>query len=170
RLGEFLLQLGIRAANEINVSSRLRCLRTKTGTAYSALRPFTSQGHLIGMVDRLFAPKLRIRCAWKMIAQLRRLCVRPFTRLHRFRGTAVYGMSPPSPASVRLDACELHHLAPLLGFVGDKLTEIGRRTGKNRAARIGNPRLDLGVGESCVGLLVELVDDLGGHASRCAEA
>jgi hypothetical protein len=38
------------------VSSRLRCLRTKTGNAFSALRPFASQGHLVGIVDRLFAP------------------------------------------------------------------------------------------------------------------
>ena len=38
-------------ANAVNVSSRLRCLRTKTGNASSALRPFARQGHLIGTVD-----------------------------------------------------------------------------------------------------------------------
>src|SRR5262249_1466859 len=34
------------------MSSGLRCLRTKTGHASSALRPFASQGHLVGTVDR----------------------------------------------------------------------------------------------------------------------
>jgi hypothetical protein len=32
------------------VSSCLRCLRTKTGNAFSALRSFASQGHLVGTV------------------------------------------------------------------------------------------------------------------------
>jgi hypothetical protein len=32
------------------VSSRLRCLRTKTDNACSALRPFARQGHLVGTV------------------------------------------------------------------------------------------------------------------------
>src|SRR6516225_8523296 len=50
RLGEFLLQLGVGAANGINVGSRLRCLRTKTGNASSTLRPFARQGHLVGTV------------------------------------------------------------------------------------------------------------------------
>src|SRR5262249_44066795 len=57
RLGEFLLQLGVGAANGINAGSRLRCLRTKTGNACSALCPFASQDHLVGMVTgRPFPP------------------------------------------------------------------------------------------------------------------
>jgi hypothetical protein len=32
------------------VSSRLRCLRTKTGNASSALRPLVRQGHLVGIL------------------------------------------------------------------------------------------------------------------------
>src|SRR5262249_25486134 len=40
---EFLLQLRVEFANAVNMSSRLRCLRTKTGNACSALRPFARQ-------------------------------------------------------------------------------------------------------------------------------
>src|SRR5262249_15672105 len=50
RLGELLFQVGIGCAKAVNVSSRLLCLRTKTGNASSALRPFASQGHLFGTV------------------------------------------------------------------------------------------------------------------------
>src|SRR5262249_16852981 len=50
RLGELLFQVGVGCAKAVNVSSRLRCLRTKTGNASSALRPFASQGHLVGTV------------------------------------------------------------------------------------------------------------------------
>ena len=38
------------------------------------------------------------------------------------------------------------------------------------AAQVGKPRLDLGIGESRVDLLVELVDDLGGRVPRRANA
>src|SRR5262245_13565528 len=57
--------------------------------------------------------------------------------------------------SVWLDVCRSHHLAPLLGFVGDELTEIGGRAHKRRASKVGKPRLDLGIGEAGVDLLVE---------------
>src|SRR5215472_15948779 len=50
RLGQFLCQVGIGCAKAVNVSSRLRCLRTKTGNASSALRLFARQGHLVGTV------------------------------------------------------------------------------------------------------------------------
>src|SRR5262249_50872741 len=50
RLGELLFQVGVGCAKAANVSSRLRCLRTKTGNASSALRPFASQDHLVGTV------------------------------------------------------------------------------------------------------------------------
>src|SRR5262249_24720982 len=49
RLSKFLFQVGVGCA-AVNVSSRLRCLRTKTGNASSALRPFASQDHLVGTV------------------------------------------------------------------------------------------------------------------------
>jgi hypothetical protein len=53
RLGKFLFQIGAGFANAVNVSSRLRCLRTKTANACSALRPFASQGHLVGTATGL---------------------------------------------------------------------------------------------------------------------
>src|SRR6516162_4161373 len=65
--------------------------------------------------------------------------------------------------SVRLDACELDHLAPLLGFVCDELAKVGGRACKHRRAEVSNARLHLGIGEARVDLLVELVNDLGGR-------
>src|SRR5262249_24027126 len=48
RLGEFLLQLGVPAANGINVRSRLRSSRTKLAAAWWALFAFEEPGHLVG--------------------------------------------------------------------------------------------------------------------------
>jgi hypothetical protein len=62
-------------------------------------------------------------------------------------------------ASFRLEARELDHLAPFLSFVRDELSEVGGRARQQRAAQIGKPRLDLGIGKPGVDLLVELVDD-----------
>src|SRR5437016_1905963 len=45
----------------------------------------------------------------------------------RFSATEDYGMSARL-SSLRLDAREPHHLAPLFGFFGDELAEVGRRT------------------------------------------
>src|SRR4029077_1297620 len=56
------------------------------------------------------------------------------------------------------------HFAPLLGFVGDELAEVGRGQRKHSAAQVGDPSLHLGIGKARVDLLVELVDDLGGRA------
>src|SRR5712675_2942407 len=60
----------------------------------------------------------------------------------------------------RRDVGSPDHLAPLLGFVGKKLSELGRRARENRAAKVGNARLDLGIAESRVDLPIELVDNL----------
>src|SRR5262249_50913566 len=67
------------------------------------------------------------------------------------------------PASVRLDAGELDHLAPLLGFLSDQLAEVSGRTRKHRATEVSEPRFDVGIGEAGIDLLVELVDDFGGR-------
>src|SRR5262249_25613052 len=72
--------------------------------------------------------------------------------------------------SLRLDVRELHHLAPLFGFLGDQLGEVSGRTRKHRAAEVSEPRLHRGIGESHIDLLVECVDDLGGRVPGCAEA
>src|SRR5262249_41478776 len=42
--------LAVSCAKALNVSSRLRCLRSKTGNASSAPCPFSSQDHLVGTV------------------------------------------------------------------------------------------------------------------------
>jgi hypothetical protein len=48
--------------------------------------------------------------------------------------------------------------------------EVGGGTGKYRAAQIGEPRLDSGIGEASVDLRVELVDDLSGRLLGGADA
>jgi len=69
-------------------------------------------------------------------------------------------------ASLRLDVEGPDDVAPLLGFLGDELAKVGGRTRKHGAVEIGKPRLDLGIGEAGIDLLVELVDDFGGRAPR----
>src|SRR5207302_10683871 len=64
----------------------------------------------------------------------------------------------------------LDHLAPLLGFVGDELPEVGGRAGQRCATQLGKPRLDLGVGEARVDLPVELIDNLEGRVPGCDNA
>src|SRR5215831_12318876 len=88
----------------------------------------------------------------------------------RIRGTKHYGRFAGIAGSIRFNARELHHLAPLFGLFGDQLAEVSRRTRKHRAAEIGEPRLHRGIGESHIDLLVECVDDLGGRVPGCAEA
>jgi hypothetical protein len=63
-------------------------------------------------------------------------------------------------ASLRLDVEGPDDVAPLLRFVGDELAEVGGRTDERCATQIGESRLDIMIGESGVGLLVELLDDL----------
>src|SRR5882762_8497394 len=78
------------------------------------------------------------------------------------RRTGDYGIRPRRRSTLlRLDIGRPDHLAPLLGFVPDQLAEVSRRARKWRAAQIGKPRLDLGIRERGVDLLVEPVDDLG---------
>src|SRR5262249_57955085 len=77
---------------------------------------------------------------------------------------------PGNIALLRLDARELHHLGPLLGFLGDELAELGRRTRNQRVPEVGKLRLQLGIGESRIDLLVERVDDFGRRPPRRADA
>jgi hypothetical protein len=51
---------------------------------------------------------------------------------------------------IRLDTSKLDHFGPLLGLIGDELAEVGRRAGNHCEAQVGNPRLELGIGEGCV--------------------
>src|SRR5262249_45760525 len=83
------------------------------------------------------------------------------------RRTGGYGM----PAgSLWLDARELDHLGPLLGFVSDELSEFGRRHRHRHAPKVGKPRLKLGVAEDGIDLSVELLDDLSGRVFRHANS
>src|SRR5215510_4618638 len=74
------------------------------------------------------------------------------------------------PASVRLDACEPHHIAPLLRLLGDQLAEVSGRTRKHRAAEVSEPRFQVGIGEATVDILVEFLDYLGRRSLRRADA
>src|SRR6516165_2712671 len=61
--------------------------------------------------------------------------------------------------SVRLDACEPHHLAPLLGFLGHQPTEVSGRNRKHRAAEVSEPRFH--VGENSLALILSKKSPLG---------
>src|SRR5262249_5072409 len=74
------------------------------------------------------------------------------------------------PQSVQLDAREFHHLAPLIGFVDDELAEVGGRPRNHHYAKVGETRLDLGIGEARIDLFVEPVDNLRGRVLRRADA
>jgi hypothetical protein len=87
-----------------------------------------------------------------------------FTALRRQGLIAERTLWNASLGLLRLDVGGPDHLGPLLGFVGDELAEVGRRTLKDRYAQGGKSRLDLGISEGGIDFLVELVDDLGRRA------
>src|SRR5262245_47087224 len=70
-----------------------------------------------------------------------------------FCGT--WTIRPRIAGSSPLDANGLHHLAPLLGFIGDELSEVDRRAREGRSAQHGQPRLDLGIGKDRFDLIGE---------------
>src|SRR5262245_24092495 len=76
---------------------------------------------------------------------------------------------PGSRRSLNLDAGELDHLGPLLGFLSDELAEVGGRTGKHRTATLSETPLWLEIGKDCIDLFVELVDDFDRRIPRCAD-
>src|SRR4051812_30936612 len=71
---------------------------------------------------------------------------------------------------LRLDACELHDLGPLLDLVRDLLAERDGRSGKDSATKLKELRADLRVGEAGIDRPVEPVDDFGGRAFWRANA
>src|SRR5262245_46863858 len=73
-------------------------------------------------------------------------------------------------ASLGLDAESPDDVATLLHLVGDELAEVGGRTDERCATQIGEPPLDLMIGEAGVDLLVELLDDHGRRGLRCTDA
>src|SRR6516164_9684825 len=84
--------------------------------------------------------------------------------------TIAPGLRARAPSSVRLGTGEFDHLPPFFGFVGNELSEVGGRAGKQRGAEIGEPHLRLGIGEDRIDLLVELVDDVVRCPLRHADA
>src|SRR5262249_4946206 len=72
--------------------------------------------------------------------------------------------------SVGLDAGELDHLGPLLGFLGDQLGEVGSGAGKWFTTEIGHPRLHRGLGEHRVDLTVQSLHDFDRSAPGRANA
>jgi len=66
----------------------------------------------------------------------------------------------------RLDVGRPDHLAPLLGFVGNELAEVGWRAGHLNAALIGKLRLQLGISKAGVDLPIKRLDNVGGRVSR----
>src|SRR5215469_8070487 len=64
-------------------------------------------------------------------------------------------------ASLGLDARELDYFAPLLGFIGNELAELGGRARKRHGAQVSKPSLNVGVGKARVDLSVEPMHDLG---------
>src|SRR4029434_8418477 len=72
--------------------------------------------------------------------------------------------------SLRLKPRELHHLAPLLGFLGDEPTERGGRAGKRLTAYFGKPCAHRGIAQRGVDLAVEFIDDLGWRVLRNGDA
>src|SRR5262252_610421 len=71
------------------------------------------------------------------------------------------------PRSLRLDVRCPDHLAPLLGFSGDELSELDRAHRHRHMAYLSHPRLDLGFDEARVDLTIERLDDLGRRTARC---
>src|SRR5690242_10764524 len=66
----------------------------------------------------------------------------------------------PVPArSLRLDAGELHHLGPFLGFRRHQFAEIGGRAEERHRAEVGEALLEGGIGEARLDFAVELLDD-----------
>src|SRR5215467_2040239 len=121
RLGELLFQIGVGCAKTVNVSSRLR-LRTKTGNAFSALRPFARQDHLVGTAT---GPRSgRPSHGWSLS-----ILTEPHDELAPFRTRSPRRRYSPNETlwnvaaggSLQLDVGRHNHLAPFLGFVGDEL-------------------------------------------------
>src|ERR1700704_4225274 len=82
----------------------------------------------------------------------------------------VYELPRVTSGLFRPRAGELDDLAPFFRFFGHEFTELRRRNGKDRRAKVGKPRLQLGIGKARVDLLVELVDDVSRRVPGRANA
>src|SRR5689334_10193047 len=71
---------------------------------------------------------------------------------------------------LRLDVGAADHLAPFFCFFDDDLAPLCRRERQRLAAEIGKLGFDAGVIEPDIHFSVELRDDVGGRAFRCAQS
>src|SRR6516165_2866735 len=137
-------------------------------------KPFTDDAlrSQASMASSRFGNRSIRFCAhWpKSRANLRSLAATSRTAVPAIRRTGVTEYWVGTAASVGPDFGRPDDLAPLLGFLGDQLAEVGGRARKHRAAEIGKPRLHLGIGEGRIDLFVELVDNLGRRVFRRADA
>ena len=68
--------------------------------------------------------------------------------------------------SFGLDVGCSDYLGPLLIFVGNEFSEIGGCHRPRLHAQISEPRYQLGIGKTCIGLAVDFADDLGRRVLR----
>ena len=65
--------------------------------------------------------------------------------------------------SLRLDAHELDHLGPLLGFFGDELSELGGCHRQRHTADFGQSHYHFGITQHGIHFAIELLDDVSGR-------
>jgi hypothetical protein len=69
----------------------------------------------------------------------------------------------PGCRLVRLDAHELDHLGPLLGFVGYELSELDRCHRQRHTADFGQALYNFGITQQGIHFAIELPDDVSGR-------
>src|SRR5215471_15467041 len=62
--------------------------------------------------------------------------------------------------SLRFESGDVDHFGPLLGLHGNELAERGGRSGKRDGSQVGEVRLDFGISERRVDLLVQALQDV----------
>src|SRR5262245_8313172 len=101
------------------------------------------------------APRASMPTATRVAANFVALCKEPEPRISKLISNK-YPVGAPVPArSLRLDAGELHHLGPLLGFRRHEVAEVGGRPEKWHGAEVGETFLEGRIGESRLDLAVE---------------
>ena len=97
-------------------------------------------------------------------AKQRRHSIKSSTQTGSHSPNGIYGMCSRTANHSGLMLAARITLAHFSVSSAMKLAEVGGRARKHGAAQIGKPRLNLGIGEGGVDLVVELVDDLGRRA------
>ena len=128
----------------------------------------------MSVVGPIAAKKLQGReCNEVFLLQQNSLVIRssrPHRRTSAIRGTDVTEYRAGSPRHSGLMLAARTTLAHFSVSSAMSLPKSAGDTGKRRAAQVGKPRLDLGIGEARIDLFVELVDDLGGRVLGRADA